>query len=49
LLYHARGAFERHDRDIAAAHVDKAIEEIDHAIGPPPPPARQRYSDPYRR
>lgn len=47
LLYHARGAFERHDRDIAAAHVDKAIEEIDRAIGKEP--ARQRYSEPYRR
>jgi hypothetical protein len=49
LLYHARGAFERHDRDIAAAHVDKAIEEIDRAIGKEP--ARQRYydHDPYRR
>jgi hypothetical protein len=47
LLYHARGAFERHDRDIAAAHVDKAIDEIDRAIGREP--VRQRYSEPYRR
>jgi len=47
LLYHARGAFETHDRDVAAAHVDKAIEEIDRAIGKEP--ARQLYREPYRR
>src|SRR3954467_12650036 len=29
LLYHARESFERHDRDRAAAHVDRAIDEID--------------------
>jgi hypothetical protein len=48
LLYHARGAFEAQDRPRAAAHVDKAIDEIDRAIGPPQP-AKQRYNDPYRR
>jgi hypothetical protein len=46
LLFHARGAFEAHDRDIAAAHVDKAIEEIDRAIGREP--KRQYYPEPYR-
>jgi hypothetical protein len=47
LLYHARGALEAHDRDRAAAHVDKAIDEIDRAIGRES--AKQRYYDPYRR
>jgi hypothetical protein len=47
LLYHARGAFEAHDRDLAAAHVDKAIEEIDRAIGKQP--VKQVYPEPYRR
>jgi len=47
LLYHARGAFEAHDRDLATAHVDKAIEEIDHAIGKQP--VKQVYPEPYRR
>src|SRR5580765_7708430 len=47
LLFHARDSFERHDRDVAAAHVDKAIEEIDRAIGREP--VKQRYSEPYRR
>jgi hypothetical protein len=46
LLYHARGAFEAQDRDRAAAHLDKAINEIDRAIGKEP--VRQRYSEPYR-
>ena len=46
LLYHARGAFEAQDRDRAAAHVEKAIDEIDRAIGKEP--VRQRYSEPYR-
>jgi hypothetical protein len=46
LLYHARGAFEAHDRERAAAHLDKAINEIGRAIGKEP--ARQRYSEPYR-
>jgi hypothetical protein len=46
LLVHARGAFEAHDREIAAAHVDKAIEEIDRAISKEP--KRQQYPEPYR-
>jgi hypothetical protein len=46
LLFHARGAFEAHDREVAAAHVDKAIEEIDRAIGKEP--KRQSYPEPYR-
>jgi hypothetical protein len=29
LLVHARGAFEADDRELAAKHVDRAIEEID--------------------
>jgi hypothetical protein len=49
LLFHAREKFERHDRDRAATHVDRAIEEIDRAIGKPaPPPVPQRYPEPYR-
>jgi hypothetical protein len=48
LLYHARGAFEAQDRDRAAAHVDKAITEIDRAIGKEP--VRQYYrGEPYRQ
>lgn len=51
LLFHARGSFERQDRDRAATHVDRAIEEIDRAIGKaaPPPPTPQRFQEPYRR
>jgi hypothetical protein len=33
LLQHAEGAFEAHDRERAAAHVDRAIGEIDAALG----------------
>lgn len=52
MLYHARESFERHDRERAATHVDRAIEEIDRAIGKEP--VRQYYRDerirePYRR
>jgi len=47
MLFHARESFERHDRDRAATHVDRAIEEIDRAIGKEP--VRQRFTEPYRR
>lgn len=47
MLYHARDALDRHDRERAATHVDRAIEEIDRAIGKEP--VRQRFVEPYRR
>jgi hypothetical protein len=33
LLFHARSAFEAHDRELAVKHVDRAIEEIDSGLG----------------
>jgi hypothetical protein len=47
LLYHARNSFERRDRDRAANRVDRAIEEIDAAIGKEVP--RERLREPIRR
>jgi hypothetical protein len=47
LLYHARGEFAARDRDRAANHVNRAIEEIDRAIGKEL--VKQRYYDSYRR
>jgi hypothetical protein len=49
LLYHARDSFERHDRDRAANRVDRAISEIDAAIGREPPREHLREREPYRR
>lgn len=48
LLNNARGAFEVQDRERAAIHLDKAIAEIDRAIGKSP--AKQYYQgESYRR
>jgi hypothetical protein len=53
LLSDVRDKFEAHDRERAAAHINKAIAEINEAIGKEP--IRQRYgepgriNDPYRR
>jgi len=46
LLTDVRDKFEARDRERAAAHVNKAIEEIDRAIGKEP--VRQRFGQPER-
>jgi hypothetical protein len=47
LLFHARSSFEGHDRERAANHVDRAIEEIDRAVGKAP--VKQYYHDDHAR
>ena len=49
LLYHVRDTFEARDRERAANRVDKAISEIDAAIGKEPRREHLREREPYRR
>jgi hypothetical protein len=49
LLSHARDSFDRHDRDRAANRVDRAISEIDAAIGKETRRQHLREGEPIRR